>query len=97
MGTNTVKKIMVDNDSYVDIRYHSSFSRMELGDRKLKNVNLSLYGFTGNEVKVVGIIDLHALFGSLPCQTWKTVKFHVVNATSSYNAILGRITLSTLK
>lgn len=70
---------------------------MDLGDRKLKNVNTPLYGFTGNKVKVVGVIDLLVLLGSLPCQTWKDVKFHVVNAASSYNVILGRTMLSTLK
>lgn len=97
VGTNTVKKILVDNGSSVDILYYSAFSRMDLGHRKFENVNLPLYGFTGNEVKVVCVIDLQILFRSLPCQTWKVGKFHVVNVTSSYNAILGRATLSVLK
>lgn len=37
------------------------------------------------------------LFRSAPCQSWKIVKFHVINATSSYNAILGRTTITILK
>ncbi|KAK1372243.1 hypothetical protein POM88_028436 [Heracleum sosnowskyi] len=97
IGTNTVKKILIDNGSSVDILYHHAYSRMDLGDRKMENVNIPMYGFTGNEVKIVGTIDLPILFGTSPCQTWQMIKFHVVNAASSYNAILGRTTLTALK
>ena len=96
IGTNTVKKILVDTGSAVDILYHDAFSRMELGDRKLVNLNLPLFGFTGNEVKVAGVIDLPILFGKPPCQRWHIAKFHVVNAASSYNAIIGRTTLAAI-
>ncbi|XP_074342778.1 uncharacterized protein LOC141680454 [Apium graveolens] len=37
------------------------------------------------------------LFGSPPCQVWKVVKFHVISASSSFNAILGRTTITALK
>lgn len=68
IGTNTVKKILVDNGSSVDILYHHSYSRMDLGDRKLSEAKgAPLYGFIGNEVRVVGVIDLPILFGSSPC------------------------------
>lgn len=97
VGTNTVKKILVDNGSSVVILYHHAFSRMDLGDRKLENTYSPLYGFTRNEVKVVGTIDLPVLFGTLPCQTWKVVKFHVISASLNYNAILGRTTIAALK
>lgn len=96
IGTNIIIKILIDNSSSIDILYHITFSRMDFGDRKLENVNLPLYGFTRNEVKVVGTIDLPVLFGTLRCQVWKVIKFHVFNATSSYNTILGRTILSSL-
>ncbi|XP_074336418.1 uncharacterized protein LOC141673565 [Apium graveolens] len=67
--TNTVKKILVDNGSSVDILYYSVYSRMDLGDRKLDTAKgTPFYGFTGNEVKFVGVIDLPVLFGSPSCQ-----------------------------
>nr|XP_017245509.1 PREDICTED: uncharacterized protein LOC108217176 [Daucus carota subsp. sativus] len=98
MGTNTVKKVLIDNGSSVDVLFHGAFSRMDVGDRKLGDARHSpLYGFTGNEVKVLGIIDLPVLFGSPPQQVWHIVKSHVVSASCSYNAILGRTTLSALK
>lgn len=71
---------------------------MKLGDRKLRDAkDVPLYGFTWNEVRVCGMIDLPVLFGSSPCQSWQIVKFHVINATSTYNAIIGRTTLAALK
>ncbi|XP_074323018.1 uncharacterized protein LOC141659967 [Apium graveolens] len=32
VGNNTVKKMLVDNGSYVDVLYHHAFSRMDIGD-----------------------------------------------------------------
>ncbi|XP_074356814.1 uncharacterized protein LOC141696588 [Apium graveolens] len=97
VGNNTVKKMLVDNGSFVDVLYYHAFSRMDIGDRRLENSRTPLYGFTGNEVHVVGTIDMPVLFGSPPCQVWKVIKFHVISASSSFNAILGRITITALK
>ncbi|XP_074354344.1 uncharacterized protein LOC141693224 [Apium graveolens] len=97
VGNNTVKKMLVDNGSSVDVLYHHAFSRMDIGDRRLENSRTPLYGFTGNEVHVVGTIDMPVLFGSPPCQIWKMVKFHVISASSSFNAILGRTTITALR
>ncbi|XP_074324199.1 uncharacterized protein LOC141661115 [Apium graveolens] len=92
VGNNTVKKMLVDNGSSVDILYHHAFSRMDIGDRRLENSRIPLYGFT-----FVGTIDMPVLFGSPPCQVWKVVKFHVISASSSFNAILGRTTITALR
>ncbi|XP_074352624.1 uncharacterized protein LOC141691765 [Apium graveolens] len=97
VGNNTVKKMLVDNGSSVDVLYHHAFSRMDLGDRRLENARTPLYGFTGNEVHVVGMVDMPVLFGSPPCQIWKMVKFHVISASSSFNAISGRTTITALR
>ncbi|XP_074337421.1 uncharacterized protein LOC141674609 [Apium graveolens] len=77
VGNNTVKKMLVDNGSSVDVLYHHAFSRMDIGDRRLENSRTPLYGFTGNEVHVVGTIDMPVLFrfptlsdlenGQIPC------------------------------
>ncbi|KAL8098061.1 hypothetical protein AgCh_030993 [Apium graveolens] len=97
VGNNTVKKMLVDNGSSVDVLYHHAFSRMDIGDRRLENSRTPLHGFTGNEVHVVGTINMPVLFGSPPCQIWKMVKFHVISASSSFNAILGRTTITALR
>ncbi|XP_074327137.1 uncharacterized protein LOC141665054 [Apium graveolens] len=46
---------------------------------------------------MVGTIDMPVLFGSPACQVWKMVKFYVINASSSFNAILGRTTITALR
>lgn len=97
VGNHTVKKILIDNGSCVDILYHHTFSRMNIRDKRLENIRTLLYGFTGNEVKVLGTIDLPVLFRTPPRQISKDVKFHVISAASSYNAILGRTTIMSLK
>ncbi|XP_074352910.1 uncharacterized protein LOC141692067 [Apium graveolens] len=96
-GKQHSKKMLVDNGSSVDVLYHHAFSRMDLGDRRLENARTPLYGFTGNEVHVVGTVDMPVLFGSPPCQIWKMVKFHVISSSSSFNAILGRTTITALQ
>ena len=98
IGVNTVKKILVDDGSSTDILYQGALSRMDIGDRKVCDKDLTpLYGFTGNEVRIVGTIDLLVLFGYAPQQRWLVVKFHVVNSVSCYNAIPGRTTLLALR
>ncbi|XP_074351863.1 uncharacterized protein LOC141691011 [Apium graveolens] len=98
IGTNTVRKILVDNGSSVDIIYYNAYSRMDLGDMKIDTAKETpLYEFTGNEVKLVGVIDLPVLFGSPPCQIWRVVKFHVIITLSSYNATIGRTITNPLR
>ncbi|XP_074352843.1 uncharacterized protein LOC141691995 [Apium graveolens] len=46
VGNNTVKIMLVDNGSSVDIIYHHVFSRMDISDRRLENSRTPLYGFT---------------------------------------------------
>ncbi|XP_074355773.1 uncharacterized protein LOC141695425 [Apium graveolens] len=87
----------VDNGSLVNILYYHAFAHMDTGDRKLKNSCIPRYGFTGNEVHVVGTIDMPILFGPPLCQIWKVVKFHVVSASFSFNLILGRTTITALR
>ena len=87
---------MIDRGSAVDILYHNTYARMDRDDRKWSNMNLPLFDFTINEVKVMGVIGLSILFGTAPCQIWHVTKFHVVNVTSSYNIIIGRTTLAAL-
>lgn len=64
--TNTVKKILVDNSNLVEILQHTTYSRMDLENRKMGNTkDILLYDFNGIDVKVVGVIDLLVLFRSL--------------------------------
>ncbi|XP_074346515.1 uncharacterized protein LOC141685306 [Apium graveolens] len=67
VGNNTMKKMLVDNGSSVDVLYHHAFSRMDIGNRRLENSRSHC-------------TDLPEM-----------------SASSSFNAILGRTTITALK
>ena len=53
-----VKKILVDNESSMDVLFYSTFSRMRLLIDRLKRVSTSLIGFTGDAVTMEKEITL---------------------------------------
>ena len=70
---------------------------MRLGRDQLCPVCSPLIGFGGMKVQPVGIITLPVVVGSYPQQITKEVNFLVVDCSSSYNAIIGRLTLNSWK
>ena len=49
------------------------------------------------KVQLVGIISLPVVVGAYPQQITRNVNFLVVDCLSSYNAIIGRLTLNSWK
>ena len=70
---------------------------MRLGQDQLRPMNSPLVGFGGMKVQPVGTISLLVVVGAYPRQITKDVNFLVVDCSSSYNAIIGRPTLNSLK
>ena len=60
-------------------------------------MNSPLVGFRGMKVQPVGIITLSMVVGAYPQQITKEVNFLVVDCSSSYNAIIGNLTLNGWK
>ena len=67
---------------------------MRLSKELLRPVNVPLIRFGGMKVLPVGTISLPVVVGSYPQQINKEVNFLVVDCSSSYNAIIGRLTLN---
>jgi len=59
--------------------------------------NEDLIGFFGQHITPIGYVKLHITFGKAPITGTIIVRFNVVKLQSSYNAMLGRATLNTLK
>ena len=93
----TIRRVLVDNGSSVDILYYLAFQQMRLGRDQLRPVNSPLVGFDGMKVQHVGIVTLPIVVGAYPQQVAKDVNFLVVDCSSSYNAIIGRPTLNNWK
>ena len=70
---------------------------MKLGQDQLRLVNSPLVGFGGMKVQPVGTVTLPMVVGAYPQQVTKDVNFLVVDYSSSYNAIIGRPILNSLK
>lgn len=71
---------------------------MDLEGRKMEIAQEPpLYGFSNEPVKVAGTIKLPVVFGTAPQRIEIMCRFFMVHVDSSYNAILGRPTLTTLQ
>ena len=90
-------RVLVDNGSSADILYYPTFQQMGIGRERLISTNASLVGFGGTRVLPLGAITLSVVVGNYPQQIAKDVTFLVVDCSSAYNAILGRLTLNSWK
>ena len=62
----TIRRVLVDNESSVDILYYPTFQQMRLGRNQLRPVCSPLVGFRGMKVQLVGTITLSVVLGSCP-------------------------------
>ncbi|XP_074569823.1 uncharacterized protein LOC141826469 [Curcuma longa] len=88
-----ISRVFVDTDSSVNIIFMSAFKQMQIDMDDLEPMTTSLYGFTGNEVRPLGQIRLAISLGEEPARRTRYCFFTIVDASSSYNVILGRPTL----
>ena len=93
----TTRRVMIDNGSSADILYLPAYQQMKLDKDKLRPMDASLVGFTGDRVCPVGIITLPIIVGHYPKTVSKTVDFLVINCPSAYNDIIGRPMLNRLQ
>ncbi|XP_073122025.1 uncharacterized protein [Henckelia pumila] len=63
---------------------------MKIEGCELDPISTPLYGFIGHAIRPMGQIDHPMSMGSDPKRVTKMVSFTVVDASSSYNGILGR-------
>jgi len=91
-----VKKVLVDQGSSVDILYWATYQKLQLPDAAMVPYDEPIYGFSGEQVSTRGYIKLHTVFRE-GTQT-KTIPIHflIVDASTSYNILLGRPSLNTL-
>ncbi|XP_026383509.1 uncharacterized protein LOC113279010 [Papaver somniferum] len=88
-----IKKILIDGGSSVNVLFYDTFKRMELNDEQLMSSYYTIYGFNGAPTKPLGEIVLQVDTGPMKIDT----RFSVVDASSPYNAIIGRRWVHKLK
>ncbi|XP_059629950.1 uncharacterized protein LOC132272898 [Cornus florida] len=93
----TVRRILIDNGSSADILFLRAYEKLKIGREKLRPMKSPLVGFSGDKVYPLGAVTLPVTAGANPKQVTVMVDFVVVDCPSSYNFILGRTTLNTMK
>ncbi|GAV89995.1 hypothetical protein CFOL_v3_33404, partial [Cephalotus follicularis] len=93
----TMKRILIDSGSSVDILYKHAFDQLRIPADQLKPVKTPLVGFTGETIHPLGSINLSVVAGTAPRQTQVEMTFLVVDTPSPYNAIVGRPGLNLLE
>ena len=92
-----IHRVLVENGSPTDIILASAFDKIGNGREKLEPVNACLRGFSGERVLPLGSIQLVLTLGDPPCEAIEVVRFPIVDAPSTYNMLLGRPSLNTIR
>ncbi|XP_074327692.1 uncharacterized protein LOC141665603 [Apium graveolens] len=85
-----VHRAMVDNGRSADVLTYDAYKKLGLLDRELTSTGGHLYGFTGNSIRVKGMIRLPVTLGEEPYVPTQIAIFTVVDLPCAYNVIVGR-------
>ncbi|XP_052734193.1 uncharacterized protein LOC108339372 [Vigna angularis] len=85
-----VGKVLVDQGSLVNILYWSTFQKMDLSEDLIAPFNEQIVGFSGERVDTRGYLDLRTRLGTSREAPELRIRFLLVEANTSYNALLGR-------
>ncbi|XP_028117727.1 uncharacterized protein LOC114315307 [Camellia sinensis] len=81
-----IRRILIDQESSVEIMYYDAFKLMKLKDKDLAPITSPLVGFNSQPEWSIRKIILPVKVGSITMQ----VEFWVLKLPSTYNLILGR-------
>ena len=95
-GFNT-RRVLVDNGSSIDIIYLFAFQQLKVDLKRLHPFESPLVSFSGDKVYPQGIVTLTVTTSSHPLQVTNRHNFLVVDLPSSYNVIIGWLTLNRWK
>ena len=91
-----VSRVLVDQDSSVDILYWQTFQRLEVSPDTVHPHAGPLLSFLGERVKTRGYMNPMATFGQGKLFKSFTIRYLLVDANTSYFALIGRKTLNEL-
>jgi hypothetical protein len=85
-GGQKIGRILVDAGSSINIMPLKTLKTITLDVKNLSDEKVIIHGFNQNSQKALGAITLNLQCGSLKAPT----KFYVIDAETSYRALLGR-------
>ena len=81
-----INRILIDGGSAVNILPLRTLKRLEIPTDELANSRLMIQGFNQEGQRALGVISLDLLMDDM----MSTALFHVIDAKTSYNMLLGR-------
>ncbi|PON70461.1 hypothetical protein PanWU01x14_081300, partial [Parasponia andersonii] len=78
-------RVLVDNGNAVDILYFDASKKMGLNESDLKPAATPFYGFTGDSLMPMGMIELMVSIGTFPRVSSIMTQFLVVDCPSAFN------------
>ncbi|GKV49232.1 hypothetical protein SLEP1_g55995 [Rubroshorea leprosula] len=92
-----VQRVLVDTGSAPDIMYFHCFESLGLDPALLQRYDGPIYGFNNQPVPVERVFTMNVAFGSGRSYMTPSVRFLVVKMASSFNAVIGRPTLTEIR
>ena len=86
IGNFDVRRVLIDQGSFAEVMYYDLYKKLGLGEADLASFVSPVFGFSGELIIPWGKKILPVLEGLINLQT----EFLVVQASSPYNAIMGR-------
>lgn len=81
--------ILINNGRLADVLYYDALTKMKISPDRLGRMDSPLVGFTGDAIKVEGVINLPVRIGHYPHRSIALVDFLIIRAPSTFNIILG--------
>ncbi|XP_021773374.1 uncharacterized protein LOC110737322 [Chenopodium quinoa] len=85
------KRVLVDGGISANVLFMKAFNEMKIGRQYLTPVSYPVIGFNGSTVRPEGSIVLPVRMGDGPKARDMMAEFLVVDVSSAYNAIIGRL------
>ncbi|XP_072077942.1 uncharacterized protein [Arachis hypogaea] len=96
LANANLHRILVDQGSLADILFKPAFDKLGLDVKDLKANSDNLFGMGDMPIQPLGFISLYTTFGKVTKSRTLSVDYIVVDIISTYNALIGRITLNRL-
>jgi hypothetical protein len=97
VANHKIHQNLVDNGSLAAIMYLTAFKQLNILQKRITPVCLTLKGFKGEQMQPLGCIKLLVTIKTIPRQTTILVKKFLVDIPLLYNIIMGRVALNELR
>ncbi|RDX79007.1 hypothetical protein CR513_40610, partial [Mucuna pruriens] len=91
-----VERMLVDQGNLVNVLFWPAIQKLGFSESSLEECLGMLIGFTGEQVKIRGVINLETILDMSSTMKVVKMRFMVVNIPTSYNVIFDRLALNRL-